>query len=176
MNRAGIAPLILDDTHAGNIGLAIADKEYSAEWNGPLLHRLVGIDLGIIPDIEMSLVDSEEKLRLGRVVHCESGPAGNPVLVIHEGGGVDLAEVFPDLGSLDHLLDAGGNNVVLQPDTLRLGIAVDSSKPSLHSGEELNIPSMGNEGFFGQLHPILHSGLFEHEKHVAQDRICLLSF
>ena len=70
VNRAGIAPLILDDTHAGNIGLAIADKEYSAEWNGPLLHRLVGIDLGIIPDIEMPLIDSEKELRLGCVIDC----------------------------------------------------------------------------------------------------------
>src|SRR5262245_18324388 len=101
-----MAPLVLHQPHAGNISLAVADKDHAFERYWSLLLRHEFVDDRVVVNIEAALVDAEKILRLGCVVDCEGGPAGNSVMVEHEAGGVNLLELFEDLCSLNHLLDA----------------------------------------------------------------------
>ena len=165
---------ILDEAHARDISLSIADEDHPGERHGALLHRLVGIDSRRVPDIKAPLVDAEEELRLGRVVYRHGGPLSDAVLVIEKRGGVDRLELFPDPTSLDHLLDARGDDVVLELHALGLSKAVYPSEPGLHAGEEPDAPSMFPERLTGQLHPIVHAGLPAHQEHVAEDGIGIL--
>ena len=111
---------------------------------------------------------------LCRVVHGHGGPLCDTVLVVEEGGGVDRLELLPDPTPLDHLLNPGGDDVVLELHAFTLRKSVHPAEPTFHSGEEVDVLPMLLERLSGQLHAILHPGLADHEEHVAEDRIGIL--
>ena len=72
------------------------------EWNPLVIFCLTFVHLLVVPDTENSLVDLEEELGLGCIVHCYSRPLCLPFLIIYEGACEYAFELSGDFRALDH--------------------------------------------------------------------------
>jgi hypothetical protein len=60
--------------HGRDVGVAVTDEEHSFDRYWSLFHLHPLVDRLVVPVVYHFLVDSEEKLGLGRVVDCDSWP------------------------------------------------------------------------------------------------------
>ena len=112
VNGDGVAPVVLDQTHAGDIGGSVPDVDHVLERHGALLLLDIAIDQLAVEDGLHSLVDFEDELRLVRVIHRNGGPIGDAVDIVEERAGVNLAEFVRDGRPLDDLLEPRRVDVV----------------------------------------------------------------
>jgi len=135
--------------------------------------RQLGVQIGIVVDIQNPLVDPVNKLGLIGIVNRHFGPDRLAVL-IQELTGVDPLKELSNGSALNDLLQTGGQHIMLHLHPGLLGIAVDPGKPPFHTGMILNILSTGHQGLPCQRIACLPC-LFHHTVHIGKNAVhCLL--
>ena len=163
----GVAALLLDDAHAGNVGLPVAHVYHPLEGDGTVLfgHKLV--DPLVVAYLRYPLVDLEEELRLRGIIHRHSGPVGDAIDVVEERAGVDFLESLGYRGALNHLLQPRGVDVVLDVYPARLAVSVDEREPLLDALEEFDLRAELAERVALQ-RDAAGFRLLQHQVHIAQ--------
>ena len=99
-------------------------------------------------------------MRFLRVVDSNFGPDSLAVLIVEILAGKDLFKAIADFRALDDLLDAAGNNVVLDVDANGFAIQIDALKPIEYALVEANILAGGSQIFFCYVNALLLAKLY----------------
>ena len=170
-----MAAVLLYHLHAGHIGFSIPEIDHSRERDGALAIGNILVHPAVVAHLTDALVDLEEKLRLRGIIHGYGWPVGDAILIIEKRAGIDVLEFLGDGRALYHLLQSRGVDVVLDLQSDACAIFVDEREPLLHATEEFHIPAEALEGFAGERDMVLLC-FFEHQKHIGQDAVGILTF
>src|SRR6266702_16741 len=124
----GVTSLVGEHFHGWYIGVPIAQKNHPLKRYGTIRLCFIGIYRFIIPMIIDAFIDSEEILRLGRVVDCDAGPSGEPVTV-YEFLFEYTLEMLRDSAPFNHLFYAGRDDEMFQLESQASSMLVHAFEP-----------------------------------------------
>ena len=125
--------------HAGDVGVAVPDVDHIPKGDADILRLEVFVHSRVV-DVKHALGDTKQELRLVGVVDHLRRPYRNAPLVVEKGAGV-----YPlkgtrtgGGGSLDHLFQPRGDDIVLHDHAVFLTVSAYAPEPVLDPGKEGN--------------------------------------
>ena len=88
----GMTAMLLHHLHARHVGFSISEVNHSRKGDRALAVGDKLVHPPVVAHLPDALVDLEEKLRLGGVIHGHGWPVGDAVIVIEKRAGIDVLE------------------------------------------------------------------------------------